>query len=105
MERRRLRGDLNVIYRFLTIGSGKAGSHLFSLVKSDSTLRNGMKMCQGRFRLDIKKCFFTQRMVRCWNSLPREMITTPNSTEFEKCLDTRHMVFLGLYSAGSGPKL
>lgn len=35
LEKRTLRGDLIVIYSFLTIGSGKAASHLFSLMISD----------------------------------------------------------------------
>ncbi|KFO53607.1 hypothetical protein N302_08511, partial [Corvus brachyrhynchos] len=47
----------------------------------------GLKLCGGKFRLDIRKRFFTQRVVGPWNRLPREVVTAPSLTELKKRLD------------------
>ncbi|KFW75703.1 hypothetical protein N305_00551, partial [Manacus vitellinus] len=48
---------------------------------------DGLKLCQGRFRFDIRKRFFTQRVVGHWNRLPREVVTAPSLKEVKKHVD------------------
>ena len=87
LEKRKRRGDLIVAFQYLKKVFKQEGEQLFTRVNSNRTKGDGFKLRQGRFRLDIRKKFFTQRVVTHWNRLPKEVVNAPSLDTFKARLD------------------
>jgi len=55
---------------------------------------NSLKLHQERFRFNIRKNFFSKRVVKHWNMLPREAVELPSQEVFKRHVDMAlwHMV-------------
>ena len=74
---RRLLEDLTVAFQYLQGAYRKAGEGLFVRAGSDRIRRNGFKLEEGRFRLDIRKEFFPMRVVRHGTGCPVRLWMSP----------------------------
>ena len=66
--------DLTAAFQYLKRAYGKDGDNLFSKACGERTRHNGFKLKEGKFRLDIRKKFFTMKVVKHWNRLHREVV-------------------------------
>ena len=77
LEEKVLRGP----YSSLPVPEGaykKAREGLFIRACSNEAWGTGFKLKEGRHRQDIRKKFFTERVVRHWNWLPSEAVDGPS---------------------------
>ena len=63
------------------------GEWLFVRVDGEGTRGNGFKLRQGRLRLGIRRKFLTQRVVRHWNGLPKQVVDAPSLEACKARLD------------------
>ena len=70
-------------FQYLKGAYEQEGEWLFLRVDSNRTRGNGLKLRQGRFRLDIRRKFFTQGVVTHWNRLPKEVVDAPSLEAFK----------------------
>ncbi|CAM4568387.1 unnamed protein product [Lepidochelys kempii] len=87
LTKRRLRGDMIALYKYIRgINTGE-GEELFKLSANVDTRTNGYKLAIGKFRLEIRQRFLTIRGVKFWNSLPREAVGAKDLSGFKTKLD------------------
>ena len=85
MEKKRFRETFSLTHNCLKGGCGEVGVNLFSLVRAIGLDRdNGFKLCQGWFKLVIRKNFCLERMVVHWNRLPGKVVESLFLEVFKK---------------------
>uniref|UniRef100_A0A803TCZ3 Reverse transcriptase domain-containing protein n=1 Tax=Anolis carolinensis TaxID=28377 RepID=A0A803TCZ3_ANOCA len=87
LQKRRLRGDMIAMYKYVKGSHREEGASLFSAALHTRTRNNGFKLQERRFHLNIRKNFLTVRAVRQWNSLPGAVVEAPSLQAFKQRLD------------------
>ncbi|WP_411028220.1 hypothetical protein, partial [Salmonella sp. s60131] len=82
LSKRRLRGDMIAMFKYLKGCHIEEGTGLFSMASETRTRGNGFKLQEKRFHLNIRKNFMTVRAVRQWNMLPRRVVESPSLEVF-----------------------
>ena len=87
LEKRRVRRHLRAAFQQPEGACKKTEDELFTRACTDRTRGNSLKLEKGRFRLDIRKKFFTMRVVRPWYRLSKEVVDAPSLEVFKARLD------------------
>ncbi|CAM4513742.1 unnamed protein product [Caretta caretta] len=87
LTKRRLRGDMIALYKYIRGINTREGEELFKLSTNVDTRTNGYKLATRKFRLEIRRRFLTIRGVKFWNSLPREVVGAKDLSCFKIKLD------------------
>ncbi len=83
---RRLRGDMIEVYKILLgVYDNDAALNLPRSV--GSTRGHNHKLFHQRTNKDIRKHYFTNRVVKVWNSLPKDVVDAPSVNSFKNRLD------------------
>ena len=87
LERRRIRGDLIEVYKWVK-GFNKGDINKVLIVKEQGRTRNnGYKLDKFRFKKDIGKNWFTNRVVNEWNRLGEHVVSAETIDSFKRRLD------------------
>ena len=74
-------------FQYLKGAYKQKGRWLFTRVDRDRTRKNDFQLTQRRFSLNIRRKFFTQRVMTHWNRLPKEAVDAPSLEAFKARLD------------------
>ena len=88
LGKRWLRRDLINVYKYLKGGCRQMDeARLFSALYTNRARRNGLKLEHRKFHTNIRKDFFTIRVMEHWNRLPREVVESPSMEILMTCLN------------------
>lgn len=92
LERRRLRGDLIEVYKLTREASVESNGPFLEKRDSRQVRGHSQMLKKVHFRLDVRKYFFSQRVVNQWNALPQDVVSASTlecfKTKLDECWNT-----------------
>ena len=95
LEKRRLRGDMIQVFKYLKKFNNVDYSKFFELQTNSRTRNNGLPIQSSRCNTDIGRSFFSNRVIRHWNNLPSEVVNANTINSFKYRID-RHFAASGV---------
>ncbi len=84
---RRMRGDMIQTYKIIK-GIDKIDiNKMFELVDGSKTRGHSLKIRKKHSRLDLRKYFFSNRIIDLWNALPQHVVEAKDTNAFKNSLD------------------
>ena len=80
LEQRRIRGDPIETYKLISLKKNIDSTQFFSEARDNNTRGYSLKLYKQRSRLELRKHFFSQRVVNHWNELPELVVSAPALT-------------------------
>lgn len=96
LEHRRRRGDMIDLYKYLS-GLYKTIRPCFEPHSGRDTRGNSRKLAKHYTRTELRRSFFSERVVSVWNDLPESVVTAPSLNSFKARLDAHWANHPGLY--------
>ena len=86
LEYRRARGDMIETFKYLN-GFYQTQRPVFEKATTDQLRGHPLKLRKHRCRLNLRKNYFSNRIVNTWNDLPASVVTAPSVDSFKRRLD------------------
>ena len=89
LQYRRKRGDMITTYKIFH-GPVDTDSSKFFKINQNKTKGHRYKIVLNKCRLDVRKNFFSQQIVKEWNCLPTNIVEAKDVIIFERLFDRLH---------------
>ena len=98
LEERRNRADLIELFRIYRGLSGVKVESMFELMVNSRTRGHSLKLRKNRSNLDIRKYFFSERVVSRWNALSEEVVSAETVNGFKNGLSRTRLIKTGFFT-------
>ena len=97
LEERRNRADLIKVYKLMH-GFTDIQESIYFQIATDSCTRGHInKLVKSHCRTDARMCFFSLRVINCWNSLSQEIVNAPSVNAFKRHLKSQRQKKMGYF--------